>query len=61
LEQYLTSAMMLEYLGYQTVSRMIEEAVRAAISAEETTRDLGGKLSQSRLVPRSVNRLGSTE
>ncbi len=36
----LTSAMMLEYLGYQTESRMIEEAVRAAISAEETTRDL---------------------
>src|SRR5467141_2722988 len=35
----LTSAMMLEYLGYKTESRMIEEAVRAAISAEETTRD----------------------
>src|SRR6266849_4594820 len=28
----LTSAMMLEYLGYQTESRMIEEAVRAAIN-----------------------------
>src|SRR6185295_16197134 len=41
----LTSAMMLEYLGYKTEAGMIEEAVRRAISAAETTRDLGGKLS----------------
>jgi len=41
----LTSAMMLEYLGFQTLSKEIEEAVRAAISANETTRDLGGQLS----------------
>ncbi|HEX7334610.1 MAG TPA: 3-isopropylmalate dehydrogenase [Pyrinomonadaceae bacterium] len=41
----LTSAMMLEYLGFQTLSKSIEEAVRAAISANETTRDLGGQLS----------------
>ncbi len=55
----LTSAMMLEYLGYQTESRMIEEAVRAAISAEETTRDLGGKLSTEQAGAAIVNRLGS--
>jgi 3-isopropylmalate dehydrogenase len=55
----LTSAMMLEYLGYQTESRMIEEAVRAAISAEETTRDLGGKLSTQQAGAAIVNRLGS--
>ena len=55
----LTSAMMLEYLGYQTESRMIEEAVRAAISAEETTRDLGGKLSTELAGAAIVNRLGS--
>ena len=41
----LTSAMMLEYLGFQTLSKEIEEAVRSAISANETTRDLGGQLS----------------
>src|SRR5204862_1969369 len=41
----LTSAMMLEYLGFKTLSDEIEEAVRAAISANETTRDLGGQLS----------------
>lgn len=55
----LTSAMMLEYLGYQTESRMIEEAVRAAISAEETTRDLGGKLSTEEAGAAIVSRLGS--
>jgi 3-isopropylmalate dehydrogenase len=41
----LTSAMMLEYLGFQTLSKEIEAAVRAAISANETTGDLGGQLS----------------
>jgi 3-isopropylmalate dehydrogenase len=41
----LTSAMMLEYLGFQTLSKEIEVAVRHAISANETTRDLGGQLS----------------
>ena len=41
----LTSAMMLEYLGFQKLSDEIEEAVRSAVSANETTRDLGGELS----------------
>ena len=41
----LTSAMMLEYLGFHTLSDEIEEAVRGAVSAKETTRDLGGELS----------------
>src|ERR1044072_1031912 len=41
----LTSAMMLEYLGFQTLSDEIEVAVRAAVSANETTVDLGGDLS----------------
>ena len=41
----LTLAMMLEYLGFQNLSDEVEEAVRAAISANETTRDLGGELS----------------
>ncbi|HKY43305.1 MAG TPA: 3-isopropylmalate dehydrogenase [Pyrinomonadaceae bacterium] len=41
----LTSAMMLEYLGFQSLSKEIEDAVRGAVSANETTRDLGGQLS----------------
>jgi 3-isopropylmalate dehydrogenase len=41
----LTSAMMLEYLGFHTLSDEIEEAVRSAVSANETTTDLGGELS----------------
>jgi 3-isopropylmalate dehydrogenase len=41
----LTLAMMLEYLGFQKLSDDVEEAVRAAVSDNETTRDLGGKLS----------------
>jgi 3-isopropylmalate dehydrogenase len=41
----LTSAMMLEYLGFPTASDAVEVAVRKAVSANETTRDLGGDLS----------------
>jgi 3-isopropylmalate dehydrogenase len=41
----LTSAMMLEYLGFHNLSDEIEEAVRGAVSAKETTSDLGGELS----------------
>jgi isocitrate/isopropylmalate dehydrogenase len=37
--------MMLEYVGYPEASRAVELAVREAILAEETTRDLGGTLS----------------
>jgi 3-isopropylmalate dehydrogenase len=37
--------MMLEYLGFQTESEVIEVAVREAVSANETTTDLGGNLS----------------
>ena len=53
----LTCAMMLEYLGYQTEGRMIEEAVRGAISADETTRDLGGALSTEQVGAAIANRL----
>jgi 3-isopropylmalate dehydrogenase len=41
----LTAAMMLEYLGFQTASVEIEDAVRAAVASGETTSDLGGELS----------------
>lgn len=54
----LTSAMMLEYLGFQKLSKEIEEAVRAAISANETTRDLGGQLSTEQAGRAITARLG---
>ena len=41
----LTTAMMLEYLGFGAASIAVEEAVREALAANETTRDLGGTLS----------------
>jgi 3-isopropylmalate dehydrogenase len=40
----LTAAMMLEYLGHPEEAELIEGAVRSAISARETTKDLGGSL-----------------
>jgi 3-isopropylmalate dehydrogenase len=40
----LTSAMMLEYLGYKQASDAIENAVRGSISDNQTTTDLGGQL-----------------
>jgi len=54
----LTLAMMLEYLGFQTLSNEIEEAVRGAISANQTTRDLGGELSTEQAGAAIIARLG---
>lgn len=54
----LTLAMMLEYLGFQNLKDEVEEAVRAAISANETTRDLGGELSTEQAGAAIVARLG---
>jgi 3-isopropylmalate dehydrogenase len=54
----LTSAMMLEYLGFPAQSREIEEAVRAAVSAKETTKDLGGILSTEEAGKAIVARVG---
>jgi 3-isopropylmalate dehydrogenase len=55
----LTSAMMLEYLGFQTLSKEIEAAVRAAISAKETTGDLGGQLSTEQAGTAIIKRLAN--
>jgi len=41
----LTSAMMLEYLGYKEAGEAIVFAVRSAIAEGQTTKDLGGSLS----------------
>ena len=54
----LTSAMMLEYLGFQKLSDEIEEAVRNAVSANETTKDLGGQLSTEQAGSAIIARLG---
>jgi len=54
----LTSAMMLEYLGFQKLSDDIEEAVRNAVSANETTSDLGGELSTEQAGSAVIARLG---
>ncbi len=54
----LTSAMMLEYLGFQTLGNEIEDAVRSAISANETTRDLGGQLSTEQAGAAIIAQLG---
>src|SRR5687767_3114499 len=40
----LTSAMMLEYLGFKPASEAIERAVRASVVENRTTPDLGGNL-----------------
>ena len=55
----LTSAMMLEYLGFQTLSNEIEDAVRGVISVNETTRDLGGQLSTEQAGMAITARLGN--
>jgi 3-isopropylmalate dehydrogenase len=54
----LTSAMMLEYLGLPTESEAIEVAVRDAVSANETTTDLGGDLSTEQAGSAVIAHLG---
>ena len=53
----LTLAMMLEYLGFQKLSDEVEVAVRAAVSENETTRDLGGELSTEQAGAAIISRL----
>jgi 3-isopropylmalate dehydrogenase len=53
----LTTAMMLEYLGYAEAARAVEEAVGACVRERETTRDLGGSLSTSEAGEAVVRRL----
>jgi len=50
--------MMLEYLGFQKLSDEVEQAVRAAVSENETTRDLGGELSTEQAGAAIISRLG---
>ncbi|MEK6302918.1 MAG: 3-isopropylmalate dehydrogenase [Acidobacteriota bacterium] len=41
----LTSAMMLEYIGFKEAAEKIEQAVEESVRAGETTQDIGGTLS----------------
>jgi 3-isopropylmalate dehydrogenase len=54
----LTLAMMLEYLGFQSASDAVEVAVRDAVSADETTTDLGGSLSTEQAGGAIIAQLG---
>jgi 3-isopropylmalate dehydrogenase len=40
----LTAALMLDHLGWKGEARRIEDSVREAVAAEQTTVDIGGKL-----------------
>jgi 3-isopropylmalate dehydrogenase len=40
----LTAGLMLDHLGWKGEARRIEEAVRAAVSEDQTTADIGGRL-----------------
>src|SRR6185503_12124995 len=54
----LTVSMMLEYLGFNEASKAVETAVRDAIVADETTKDLGGTLSTEQAGAAIIARLG---
>ncbi|RMG10106.1 MAG: 3-isopropylmalate dehydrogenase [Deltaproteobacteria bacterium] len=47
LAMILTVAMLLEYLGHAEAARRVERAVQAVLEADQTTPDLGGRLSTS--------------
>ena len=55
----LTAAMMLEYLDFAEASRDIEQAVRATLASNQTTRDLGGTLSTSEVGAAVIGQLES--
>lgn len=54
----LSAALMLEYLGHTEAAAAVEHAVREAIAAGDTTRDLGGSLSTSEAGERIKARIG---
>ncbi len=54
----LTLAMMLEHLGHAETAKAIEAAVRQTVSANETTKDLGGNLSTKEAGEAVIRRLG---
>jgi 3-isopropylmalate dehydrogenase len=56
----LSAALMLEHLGWAEESRRIERAVLAAVLAEQTTPDVGGRLGTREVGDAVVSRLTSS-
>ena len=54
----LTLAMMLDYLGFVKAGKAVETAVRNSIADNETSQDLGGKLSTEQVGDAIISRLG---
>jgi 3-isopropylmalate dehydrogenase len=54
----LTLAMMLDYLGFVKAGKAVENAVRNSIAENETSQDLGGKLSTEQVGDAIISRLG---
>jgi len=57
----MTAAMMLEYLDFGAAAAKIERAIGAALAANETTVDLGGKFSTSEVGATIVRRLETSD
>ncbi len=57
----MTAAMMLEYLDFGAAAAKIEHAIGAALAANETTVDLGGKFSTAEVGATVVRRLEKSE
>ncbi len=55
----LTAAMMLEYLGHDTASQEVENAVRKSIVDGQTTKDLGGTLTTEQAGKAIRERIGA--
>ena len=54
----LTLAMMLDYLGFVEAGKAVETAVRDSIAENETSQDLGGKLSTEQVGDAIIRRVG---
>jgi 3-isopropylmalate dehydrogenase len=57
----LSAALMLEYLGHAAAAGAVERAVRDAVAAGHTTRDLGGTLSTTEAGEKIIRRVMSDE
>jgi 3-isopropylmalate dehydrogenase len=55
----LTAALLLEHLGWTEEARRVEEAVRAAVEDDRTTRDIGGALGTREVGQEIADRLKS--
>jgi 3-isopropylmalate dehydrogenase len=54
----LSAALLLDFLGYPSAARTVENAVRASVEAGQTTPDLGGKLTTREAAEEIRRRIG---